>query len=54
MYNEKPIDPLFVDDFLTPLTEEQAAIVLRSAFKNLTGKITIAIGNDGNWHIYYC
>lgn len=37
MYNEKPIDPLFVDDFLTPLTEEQAAIVLRSAFKNLTG-----------------
>jgi len=37
MYNEKPNDPLFVDDFLTPLTEEQAAAVLRSAFKNLTG-----------------
>lgn len=37
MYEEKPNDPLFVEAELTPLTEQQAAIVLRTSFKNLIG-----------------
>lgn len=36
--DEKPNDPLFVDDKLTPLTESEATYYLREAFRVVTGK----------------
>ena len=37
MYGTKPIDDLFVEDKLTPLTEVEAACALRTAYKNVIG-----------------
>ena len=38
MYETKPIDDLFVDAKLTPLTKEVAACTLRTAYKNIMGE----------------
>jgi len=63
-YEKRPDDPKFMDSRKTPLTEEEAAYYLRTAWKNIYGVYPLknnlallwaqSLGETGRWKLLRC